>query len=83
MTRLRASQVETLRHFDALEGEATVGEIAARLDITERSAEERIYRLVHAGCLSSRYRGPSWDARYFYELTNLRREVLDESEGRE
>jgi predicted ArsR family transcriptional regulator len=46
VTTLRASQIETLRHLDALEGRARIEEIAARLDLTDHAAHDRLRRLT-------------------------------------
>jgi Mn-dependent DtxR family transcriptional regulator len=69
MADLRPSQVETLRELDALEGEATVAELAVRLDRSERSTEQRLDRLGERALVGHPFRGPSWDPRYFFGLT--------------
>lgn len=78
---LRPSQVETLRHFDMLEGAATAGEIAARIDRTEYSAEKRIGRLVESGHLSKSPPPRYWDMCCLYSLTQLGREALEGSDA--
>jgi predicted transcriptional regulator len=77
MSGLRSSQVDVLRHLDALEGEATIAELASRLDRSERSTEQRIERLHDLGLVSSFYRGPSWDCRVFVEFTAAGKQALE------
>lgn len=76
MNQLRDSQVETLRQFDALEGEATAAEIASRLGCSDSNAYQRIVRLVGSRNLSERF-SSAWPSKYFYSLTQLGREALE------
>jgi Mn-dependent DtxR family transcriptional regulator len=46
MPELRPSQIETLRHLNALEGRARIDEIAQCLGVEDRSAHERLRRLA-------------------------------------
>lgn len=81
--KLRVSQVETLRALDALEGDATVGEIAERLDLTDARAEGRLERLELRGLIAWKHSGRLMASGHFwaYRLTPLGREALDESEA--
>jgi len=78
VTTLRASQIETLKELDALEGEATVGELASRLGKSERTVEGRLSRLLDHDepYVSFRYGGPSWACEVIYRLTRKGRSEL-------